>query len=232
MGIPWESLDVPKSLLFVVCSDEVGASLEVDSDVEFSDRLLSSEEEESKSSEVRALDGAVESSLCEVDSSSVVVPVFRVKSDVLPPESESERFHDGSAEEPSEPSEPSELSELLSELWSLEETSEDGGLPGELPPPPPPPPPGDERTKSVSEISPPFDGMWSGSSQRSSWGGSGHCSRGSSGPTSRRNRGAWSNSTRTFSITPVDRGLPPASSIVTGPSQGISNEPCGTVSTA
>ena len=57
MGIPWESLDVPKSLLFVVCSDEVGASLEVDSDVEFSDRLLSSEEEEvSKSSEVRTLE--------------------------------------------------------------------------------------------------------------------------------------------------------------------------------
>ena len=197
VGLPMESLDVRvslrevlSSLVVVVCSDEVGALLEVVSEVEFSDRLLSSEEEEAKSSEVRALDGAVESSLCEVDSSSVVVPVFRVKSDVLPPESESERFHDGSAEEPSEPSEPSELSELLSELWSLEETSEDGGLPGELPPPPPPPPPGDERTKSVSEISPPFDGMWSGSSQRSSWGGSGHCSRGSSGPTSKRKRGA------------------------------------------
>jgi hypothetical protein len=149
---------VPSSLLVVVCSVDVVTSLDVDSVVEFADRLLRFEEE-SYSSEVWTLERAVESSLCEVDSSSVVVPVVWEGSDVSLPESESEPFHDGSMEEPSEPSEESELSELLSELWSLEaleETSEDGGLPGELLPPPPP---GDERTKSVSEISPPFEGM-------------------------------------------------------------------------
>ena len=194
VGLPMESLDVPESLREVLsslvavdCSDEVGASLVVVSVIEFSDRLLSSEEEVSNSSEVGTLEGAVESSLCEDESSSVVVPAVIEESEVSFPDSELELFHDGSAEEPSEPS---ELSELLSELWSLEaleESSEDGGFPGELPPPPPP---FEERTKSVSEMSPPFEGMWSGSSQRSSWDGSGHCSRGSSGPTSKRNRGA------------------------------------------
>lgn len=165
VGLSMESLDVPESLREVLsslvavdCSDEIVASLEVDSDVEFADRLLSpEEEEEAKSSLVRTLEGAVESSLSEDDSSAVVVPAVIEESEVSLPDSESERFHEGSAEEPSEPS---ELSELLSELWSLEaleETSEDGGLPGELLPPPPPP--FDERTKSVSEMSPPFDGM-------------------------------------------------------------------------
>ncbi len=194
LRLPMESLDAPESLrevlsslVVVDCSDEVGASLVVVSVVEFSVRLLSSEEE-SNSSEDGTLEGAVEASLCEDDSSLVVVSAVREESDVSPPESESVRFHEGFADEPSEPSEPSELLSELPSLESSEEMFEPDGSPYELPPPPPPP--GEERTKSVSEMSPPFEGMWSGSSQRSSWGGSGHCSRGSSGPTSKRNRGA------------------------------------------
>ncbi len=202
-------------------------------DVEFVD-WCDGCDEELCSSEDRPLEGVTDSSLVDDELSSVVVAEVTPESDVAEPESESERIHEERSEEPSDPSEESS-DELLSELWSLEtleetleETSEDGGLLVELPPPPPL----EERIWSVSEMSPPFEGTWSGSSQRSSCGGSGHCSRGSSGPISRRKRGAWSNSTRTFSMTPVDSRVPLASSIVTGPSQGINSVLCGSVSTA
>ena len=109
------------------------------------------------------------------------------------PSSEYERVdgHDGTREEPSDPSEPdsSELpEEPADEVASLEllENSDDVS---EFPVEPPPPPPPDDPM-FVTGTLPPLDGTWSGSSQRSSCGGSGHWTRGSSAPTSKRNRGA------------------------------------------
>lgn len=104
-------------------------------DVEFVD-WCDGCDEELCSSEDRPLEGVTDSSLVDDELSSVVVAEVTPESDVAEPESESERIHEERSEEPSEPSDPSEESsdELLSELWSLEtleETSEDGGLPVE-----------------------------------------------------------------------------------------------------
>ena len=100
--------------------------------------------------------------------------------------------HDWFWEESSDPSDPESLelpddpAEELSRLEVSEKAKDVFEFPVEPPPPPPPP----DDPLFVTDTFPPFEGTWSGSSQRSSWGGSGHCSRGSSAPTSNRKRGA------------------------------------------
>ena len=122
--------------------------------------------------------------------------------------------------------EPSEWSDETPELLSLDESEEDepgGGPPNDDKP-------DGKSMLSVRKTSPPLDGTWSGSTQRSSWGGSGQSSRGSSGPTSSRKRGAWSKRTRIFSTTPVDNSVPFASSSETSPSHGFKRVSRGRVS--
>ena len=81
-----------------------------------------------------------------------------------------------------------------------------------------------------SVTSPPALGRSSGSSHRSSWGGSGQRLRGSSGPSSMRTLNEWSNKTRRVSTRAVTRGEPEESSTRTCPSQGTGGAVRGAVS--
>lgn len=81
----------------------------------------------------------------------------------------------------------------------------------------------------VMETWPPA-GFCCGVSQRSSCGGSGQRLRGSSGPRSSLNCGAWSNCTRSDSIAPTNSSWPSRSSRRTRPSQGSGSVTDGSVS--